>query len=81
MCLLIYFVMDICKCEKFWIVGVIIDDVIECIKEKVGDEEVIFGFLGGVDFLVIVMLFYCVIGDKFICVFVDNGLFCLNEVD
>lgn len=81
MWLFIYFVMDVCKCEKFWIVGVIIEDVIECIKEKVGDDEVILGLFGGVDLLVIVMLFYCVIGKKLICVFVDNGLLCLNEVD
>lgn len=44
-----------------------------------GNDEVIFGLLGGVDFFVVVMLVYCVIGSKFICVFVDNGLFCLNE--
>lgn len=66
--------MDICGCEKLWMLDVIIEDVIVCIKEKVGDDEVILGFFGGVDLLVVVMFIYCVIGDKFICVFVDNGL-------
>lgn len=44
-----------------------------------GDDEVILGLLGGVDLFVVVMFIYCVIGDKLMCVFVDNGLFCLNE--
>lgn len=79
MCLLFYFVLDICKCEELWMLGVIIDDVIECIKQQVGEDEVILGLFGGVDFLVMVMLLYCVIGDCLMCVFVDNGLLCLNE--
>ncbi|MEC7698671.1 MAG: glutamine-hydrolyzing GMP synthase, partial [Pseudomonadota bacterium] len=79
--LLTHFVMDICKCEKLWTAGAIIDDAIERIKEKVGDEEVILGLSGGVDSSVTAMLLHRAIGDKLTCVFVDNGLLRLNEAD
>ncbi|MEC9430243.1 MAG: glutamine-hydrolyzing GMP synthase, partial [Pseudomonadota bacterium] len=79
--LLTHFVMDICKCEKLWTAGAIIDDAIERIKEKVGNEEVILGLSGGVDSSVTAMLLHRAIGDKLTCVFVDNGLLRLNEAD
>lgn len=79
--LLTHFIMDICKCEKLWTAGAIIDDAIERIKEKVGDEEVILGLSGGVDSSVTAMLLHRAIGDKLTCVFVDNGLLRLNEAD
>lgn len=46
-----------------------------------GDDEVILGLFGGVDFFVVVLFLYCVIGKNLYCVFVDNGLFCLYEGD
>ncbi|OFC70649.1 glutamine-hydrolyzing GMP synthase [Alteromonas confluentis] len=77
--LLKQFVMDICGCEKLWTPGAIIEDAIERIKEKVGDDEVILGLSGGVDSSVVAMLIHRAIGDKLTCVFVDNGLLRLNE--
>ncbi|MBT81886.1 MAG: glutamine-hydrolyzing GMP synthase [Alteromonadaceae bacterium] len=77
--LLTHFVMDICGCEKLWTPGAIIEDAIERIKEKVGDDEVILGLSGGVDSSVVAMLIHRAIGDKLTCVFVDNGLLRLNE--
>jgi len=79
--LLTQFVMDICKCEKLWTADAIIDDAIERIKEKVGDERVILGLSGGVDSSVTAMLLHRAIGKNLTCVFVDNGLLRLNEAD
>ncbi|HAU28269.1 MAG TPA: GMP synthase (glutamine-hydrolyzing), partial [Alteromonas australica] len=79
--LLTHFVMDVCKCEKLWTAGAIIEDAIERIKEKVGDDEVILGLSGGVDSSVTAMLLHRAIGKKLTCVFVDNGLLRLNEAD
>ncbi|BBN82653.1 GMP synthase [glutamine-hydrolyzing] [Pseudoalteromonas sp. A25] len=73
------FVSDICKCEKLWTPAQIIEDAVERIKEKVGDDEVILGLSGGVDSSVVAMLIHRAIGDKLTCVFVDNGLLRLNE--
>ena len=66
--LLTHFVMDVCKCEKLWTAGAIIEDAIERIKEKVGDDEVILGLSGGVDSSVTAMLLHRAIGKKLTCV-------------
>ncbi|MBO1255351.1 glutamine-hydrolyzing GMP synthase [Alteromonas sp. 5E99-2] len=73
------FVLDICGCEKLWTPNAIIQDAVARIKEKVQDDEVILGLSGGVDSSVVAMLIHQAIGDKLICVFVDNGLLRLNE--
>ena len=75
------FVIDICGCEKLWTSASIIEDAIEQIKEKVGDDEVVLGLSGGVDSSVTAMLLHRAIGDKLTCVFVDNGLLRLNEAE
>lgn len=77
--ILSHFIMDICGCEKLWTAASIIEDAVERIKQKVGDDEVILGLSGGVDSSVTAMLLHQAIGDKLTCVFVDNGLLRLNE--
>lgn len=75
------FIIEICGCVMLWIVVNIIEDQIVCVCEQVGDDYVLLGLFGGVDFLVVVVLLYWVIGDWFICVFVDIGLLCWQEGD
>jgi len=62
-----------------WTSASIIEDAIERIKEKVGDDEVILGLSGGVDSSVTAMLLHRAIGKNLTCVFVDNGLLRLHE--
>ncbi|MEZ9110217.1 glutamine-hydrolyzing GMP synthase [Vibrio cyclitrophicus] len=73
------FVLNACGCEGLWTPASIIEDAVARIKEQVGDDEVILGLSGGVDSSVVAMLAHRAIGDKLICVFVDNGLLRLNE--
>jgi len=73
------FVTEICGCEKLWTADSIIENAIQEIKDKVGDDEVILGLSGGVDSSVTAMLLHRAIGKKLTCVFVDNGLLRLNE--
>lgn len=61
--------------------GVYCEKMIEVICEQVGDKKVICVLFGGVDSLVVVILIYEVIGENLICVFVDYGLLCKNEVE
>ncbi|MDA8942221.1 glutamine-hydrolyzing GMP synthase [bacterium] len=75
------FVTTICHCEKSWITENIIDDLLQKIKSQVGDKKVLLGLSGGVDSSVVAILLQKAIGDKLICVFVDNGLLRLNEGD
>lgn len=76
-----HFVIDICKCEKLWTPGAIIEDAIQRIREQVGTGKVMLGLSGGVDSSVTAMLLHRAIGDQLTCVFVDNGLLRLNEAD
>jgi len=75
------FVLTICKCEKRWTTGNIIDNLLEEIKYQVGDNKVLLGLSGGVDSSVVAMLLHKSIGDQLTCVFVDNGLLRLDEGD
>ena len=75
------FVLDICKCEALWTSSNIVEDSIQQVQEKVGNDEVILGLSGGVDSSVVAALLHRAIGDKLTCVFVDNGLLRLHEGD
>jgi GMP synthase (glutamine-hydrolysing) len=47
----------------------------------VGDGRVVLGLSGGVDSSVTAVLIDRAIGDRLVCIFVDNGLLRLNEAD
>lgn len=75
------FVREIAGCEALWNPGNIIDDLVQKVREQVGDDEVLLGLSGGVDSSVVAALLHKAIGKKLTCVFVDNGLLRLNEGD
>jgi GMP synthase (glutamine-hydrolysing) len=76
------FLYDICKCEGLWKMGSFIDAVIEEIREAVGpDEKVICGLSGGVDSSVVAAMLHKAIGERLRCIFVDNGLLRMQEVE
>lgn len=73
------FVLDICGCESDWNMPNYVEEAVQFIRDKVGDDEVILGLSGGVDSSVAAALIHRAIGDKLTCVFVDHGLLRLNE--
>jgi len=75
------FVHDICGCGELWQSEHIIDDLVARLREQVGEDRVLLGLSGGVDSSVTAALLHQAIGDRLICVFVDNGLLRLNEGD
>jgi len=76
------FLYDICGCEGLWRMGSFIDGVLADIQERVSpDERVICGLSGGVDSSVVAALLNKAIGDRLACIFVDNGMLRLNEVE
>ena len=79
--LLSRFVTEICGCEALWTTRNIIEDSIETLRAKLGDEEVILGLSGGVDSSVVAALLHRAIGQRLTCVFVDTGLLRQNEGD
>ncbi len=76
------FVYDVCGATGGWSVGNLVQDCIRNIADRVGpNEKVICGLSGGVDSSVTAALVHEAIGDRLICIYVDNGLMRRDETD
>jgi GMP synthase (glutamine-hydrolysing) len=75
------FVHEICGAGYDWTMPSYVEEAIGRIRSEVGDDHVLLGLSGGVDSSVAAALIHRAIGDRLICVFVDNGLLRLNETD
>jgi GMP synthase (glutamine-hydrolysing) len=71
--------LSICHCQASWTAGKVIEEAIEQIRERVGNERVICGLSGGVDSAVVALLVHRAIGKQLTCVFVDTGLLRAGE--
>lgn len=78
--LLTNFAYAICKCRADWNEDSMIDEAIRTIREGVtADGQVLCAVSGGVDSAVCAKLASMALGDRLRCLFVDTGLFRLNE--
>jgi GMP synthase (glutamine-hydrolysing) len=69
------FLTRVCGCVGDWSPSAFIEEKVEEIRRQVGDQGcVICGISGGVDSAVAAALVNKAIGDRQICVFIDNGL-------
>jgi GMP synthase (glutamine-hydrolysing) len=75
------FVFDICGCEPNWLPSNIIAEKTEEIRRTVGNGRIICAVSGGVDSTVTACMVDRAVGDKLVCVFVDNGLLREGEGD
>ena len=57
-----------------WTMVSIIEEAVEEIRKKVGDNKIICGLSGGVDSATAAVLVHKAVGDQLTCVFVDHGL-------
>jgi GMP synthase (glutamine-hydrolysing) len=73
------FLLNICLCSGEWNSQNFIEEKIGEVREIVGDDNVICALSGGVDSTVAAVLIQKAIGDKLICVHIDNGLMRKNE--
>jgi len=77
----INFLYEVCGCSGLWKLGSFIESVVRSVRQQVGpDERVICGLSGGVDSSVVAALLHRAVGDRLACIFVDNGLLRMNEV-
>src|SRR5688572_734752 len=76
------FLFDVAGLEPSWTPGSFINEAVDAIAAKVGaSERVICGLSGGVDSSVAAVLCHRALGDRLVCIFVDNGLLRKNEFD
>ncbi|HZA54019.1 MAG TPA: glutamine-hydrolyzing GMP synthase [Candidatus Udaeobacter sp.] len=75
------FVFRICDSKPTWTMQHFVETSVKTIREQVGAGRVICALSGGVDSSVAATLVHRAIGDRLICVFVNNGLLRLNEAE
>lgn len=73
------FVHDICGSEGHWQTPQISQQIIDHLRQQIGNDHVILGLSGGVDSSVTALLLQQAIGNQLHCVFIDNGLLRLDE--
>src|SRR5215212_8791497 len=73
------FVRDIAGCRGDWTMGSFRGEMVERIREQVGNGRVICGLSGGVDSAVAAVLIHEAVGEQLTCVFVDHGLMRAHE--
>ncbi len=73
------FLYDICGCSGDWKMSDFVSETVEAVRSQAGDAKVICGLSGGVDSSVVASLVHKAIGEKLVCIFVDNGLLRRNE--
>ena len=75
------FIFKVCNASKDWKMDDLISNRIDEIKKQVKDNKVLLGLSGGVDSSVTAALLHHAIGNKLVCVFVDNGLLRKGEAE
>ncbi|PPK86009.1 GMP synthase (glutamine-hydrolysing) [Neolewinella xylanilytica] len=75
------FVLKIAGCRGDWTPAHFIEQTVEELQQKIGDDRVLLGLSGGVDSSVAAMLLHRAIGDRLFCFFIDNGLLRKGEFE
>ena len=75
------FLFRICGCEPTWTMGHFAETSVAQIRKQVGQSRVICALSGGVDSSVVATLVHRAIGERLVCIFVNNGLLRHGEAD
>ena len=73
------FLVTIAEVAQEWTPASFVEETVDGLKEKLGDDRVILGLSGGVDSTVAAVLLHKAIGKNLHCIFVNNGLLRKNE--
>ncbi|WP_445956842.1 glutamine-hydrolyzing GMP synthase [Yeosuana sp.] len=75
------FLVRIAGVHQDWTPASFVEETVEAIKEKVGNDKIVLGLSGGVDSSVAAVLLHKAIGKNLYCIFVNNGLLRKNEFE
>ena len=75
------FIFKVCRAKTDWKMDDLIGQRIQEIHNQVQNNKVLLGLSGGVDSSVTAALLHQAIGNKLVCVFVDNGLLRKGEAE
>jgi GMP synthase (glutamine-hydrolysing) len=73
------FLVTIANVNPDWTPNAFVDETVEALQAKIGNDKVVLGLSGGVDSSVAAMLLHKAIGENLYCIFVNNGLLRKNE--
>ncbi len=75
------FLVSIAGLHQDWTPQSFVEETVEVIQDKVGNDKVVLGLSGGVDSTVAAVLLNKAIGKNLYCIFVNNGLLRKNEFE
>ncbi len=75
------FLFKISSCSGEWTMKSFVEHSVEEVRNRVKKGKVICGLSGGVDSSALAMLLHRAIGDRLVCIFVDNGLLRKGEAE
>ncbi|MEM8907453.1 MAG: glutamine-hydrolyzing GMP synthase [Bacteroidota bacterium] len=75
------FLRDIAGCKGEWTPAAFVNQTVEELRNKIGNEKVLMALSGGVDSTVGAILLHRAIGQNLHCFFVDNGLLRKDEFE
>ncbi len=75
------FLVHIAKVEQDWTPQSFVEETVEALQDKIGNDKVVLGLSGGVDSSVAAILLHKAIGKNLYCIFVNNGLLRKNEFE
>jgi GMP synthase (glutamine-hydrolysing) len=74
------FAREVCGVSEVFTPRALIDASVEAIRKQAPEGTILCGLSGGVDSAVAAVLCHRAVGDRLVCVFVDNGLLRQDEV-